>query len=107
LGQVAAVATLDDLSRYRASVRRIIATRQRITRELEAIGFRVFPSETNFILVGPPRFSARAWLEKLRDRRILVRWFSDPAVRNYLRITIGTPAETTALVRAARAILST
>jgi histidinol-phosphate aminotransferase len=105
LGQVAALATLDDLPRYRANFRRIIATREQLSRELEALGFRVFPSQTNFILVRPPEVSARAWLQKLRDRKILVRWFSAPLVRKYLRITIGTPAEATALVKAAQAIL--
>jgi histidinol-phosphate aminotransferase len=106
LGQVAALTTLDDLPRYRANFRRIIATRERLSRELEAIGFSVFPSQTNFILVRPPRFSARTWLQKLRDRRILVRWFSDPSIRDHLRITIGTPKETAALVKAAKAVLS-
>jgi histidinol-phosphate aminotransferase len=105
LGQVAALATLDDLPCYRASFCKIIATRERLSHELEALGFRVFPSQTNFILVRPPRYSAQAWLKKLRNRRILVRWFSDPLVRDYLRITIGTPEEAAALVRAAKAVL--
>jgi histidinol-phosphate aminotransferase len=105
LGQVAALATLDDLPRYRANFRKIIATREQLSRELGALGFRVFPSQSNFILVRPPRFSAQTWLQKLRNRKILVRWFSDPSVRDYLRITIGTPAEASALVKAARAIL--
>jgi histidinol-phosphate aminotransferase len=105
LGQVAALATLDDLPYYRANFRKIIATRERLTRELSSLGFSVLPSSTNFILAQPPRFPAKAWLEKLRARKILVRWFSDPAVRNYLRITIGTDAEADALLRAARAIL--
>jgi histidinol-phosphate/aromatic aminotransferase/cobyric acid decarboxylase-like protein len=34
-----------------------------------------------------------------------VRWFSFPEVKNYLRITIGTQAETEILVSAARKIL--
>ena len=105
LGQIAALATLDDLPRYRATFRRIIATRERLSRELDALGFRVYPSQTNFILVRPPRFPARAWLQKLRDRKILVRWFGEPLVRDYLRITIGTPEEAAALVKAAGAIL--
>ena len=67
----------------------------------------MFPSQTNFILARPPRFSARGWLEKLRERKILVRWFSDPSVRDYLRITIGSPEQTAALVKAARQILGT
>ncbi len=105
LGQVAALATLDNLPHYRANFRRIIATRDRLSRELGALGFRVFPSQTNFILVRPPRFPARTWLQKLRDRKVLVRWFSDPLVSDYLRITIGTPEEAAALVKAAKAIL--
>jgi histidinol-phosphate aminotransferase len=105
LGQVAALATLADLPRYRESFRRIVATRGRLSHELEALGFRVFPSQTNFILVSPPRYSAQAWLKKLRNRKILVRWFSDPLVRDYLRITIGTPEEAAALVKAAKTFL--
>ena len=104
LGQIAACATLDDLPYYRANFREIIATRDQLSVELEALGFEVFPSQTNFILVRPPGLSAQAWLPKLRDRGILVRWFSDPRVRNYLRITIGTPEDAAALVRAARKI---
>jgi histidinol-phosphate aminotransferase len=105
LGQIAAVATLDDLKYYQANFRKIIATRGWLSRELTKLGFRVFPSQTNFILVRPPLFPAREWLQKLRDRKILVRWFSAPEVKDFLRITIGTPAEAAALVKAARTIL--
>jgi histidinol-phosphate aminotransferase len=106
LGQIAAEATLDDLPYYRANFQKIITTRDELSRELTKLGFRVLPSQTNFILVQPPRFSAEAWLQKLRARKILVRWFNQPEVRNYLRITIGTAAEAEALARAARAILN-
>jgi histidinol-phosphate aminotransferase len=105
LGQIAAEATLDDLPYYRANFKKIIATRGQLSRELTQLGFQVLPSQTNFILVEPPRFSAEAWLQKLRARKILVRWFNQPEVRNYLRITIGTAAEAEDLVRVARAIL--
>ena len=105
LGQIAAEATLDDLKFYRANFKKIITTREKLSRELTKLGFRVLPSQTNFILVRPPAWPASAWLQKLRDRKILVRWFSAPAVSDYLRITIGTPAEAAALVRAVRAIL--
>lgn len=104
LGQVAAAATLDHLPYYRAHFREIIATRQWLSRELAALGFQVFPSQTNFILVRPPGWAARNWLAKLRARKVLVRWFSDPAVSDYLRITIGTPSQAAALVKAVRAL---
>ncbi len=105
LGQSAALATLHDLAYYRANFRRIIATRETLSRELTTLGFKVFPSQTNFILVRPPRFAATYWLHELRERKLLVRWFAYPSVSDYLRITIGTPAEAGALVKAARQIL--
>ena len=100
LGQIAAEATLEDLKYYRANFKKIITTRESLTRELTKLGFRVLPSQTNFILLIPPLFPAEAWLEKLRAKKILVRWFSAPEVKKYLRITIGTNAEARALMKA-------
>lgn len=105
LGQVAAVATLADLPTYRKNFQAIIATREQTSVSLEKLGFQVLPSQTNFLLVKPPRFKARTWLQKLRQHAVLVRWFSQPEVSDYLRITIGTPAEMRRLVKAARQIL--
>jgi histidinol-phosphate aminotransferase len=105
LGQIAAEATLGDLNYYRAYFKKIIASRELVSCELTRFGFRVFPSETNFILTQPPRFPAKEWLQKLRERNILVRWFDYPGVKNYLRITIGTEREMKTLIKAVRAIL--
>ena len=105
LGQIAAEATLDDLAHYRANFKKIIATREKLSRDLTKLGFRVLPSQTNFVLAKPPLFPAKTWLQKLRDRKILVRWFSAPEVSDYLRITIGTAAEADALVKAVKAML--
>jgi histidinol-phosphate aminotransferase len=80
LGQIAAEATLDDLPYYRANFKKIIATREWLSRELTKLGFRVLPSRTNFILVRPARFSAQAWLQSLRVQKALVRWFDRPEV---------------------------
>ena len=105
LGQVAAAATLGDLPYYRAHFKKIIATRKELSRELTKLGFRVLPSQTNFILARPPVRTAPEWQQALRARKILVRWFDFPGVNDYLRITIGTPAEAAALVAAARQIV--
>jgi histidinol-phosphate aminotransferase len=106
LGQVAALATLADLPYYRRGFQRIIATRQRLARGLADLGFAVTPSQTNFIFARPPKFPAEVWLEKLRERKILVRWFARPETRDFLRITIGTDGQAGALLRAARAIIA-
>ena len=106
LGQIAAAATLDDLKFYRANFKKIIGTREWLSRELTKLGFCVLPSQTNFILAKPPKFSAKEWLQKLRDKKILVRWFNAPEVSDYLRITIGTQKEGEILVKTARKIIS-
>jgi histidinol-phosphate aminotransferase len=105
LGQIAALATLDDLPYYRRGFQRLIATRQYLTEELTKLGFNVLPSQSNFIFVRPPRFPAEVWLQNLRDRKVIVRWFPYPETKDHLRITIGADAEAAALLRAARAIL--
>ncbi len=105
LGQIAAEATLDDLAYYRTNFQKIIASRDRLSSELKGLGFQVLPSQTNFILVRPPAFPAQEWLEELRRRKILVRWFNQPGIRHYLRISIGTTQQTNALLRATKDIL--
>jgi len=105
LGQIAALATLGDLPYYQKRFRQIIATRARLGAALEALGFQVLPSETNFLLAKPPGPPAEQWLQLLRARKILVRWFHYPSVRDYIRVTIGADSEADALIRAAKAIL--
>ena len=105
LGQIAALATLGDLPYYRRGFKRIIATRQRLSEALGKLGFTVLPSQANFIFARPPKHPAEAWLQKLRARKVLVRWFPHPETKDYLRITIGTDAEADALLRASRMVL--
>ena len=105
LGQVAAEATLKQMPYYRANFRKIIELRERTTEQLAALGFQTLPSATNFILTKPPRFAARTWLKRLRERKILVRWLTDARVKDFLRITIGGEREMTTLLRAVKAIL--
>jgi histidinol-phosphate aminotransferase len=102
LGQIAAAATLENLAYYQKNFARIRATRERLTRELGKLRFQVIPSQTNFILAKPPGPPAEQWLERLRDRKILVRWFNQPETREYLRVTIGTEQETATLLKAVK-----
>src|SRR5213079_1876912 len=69
LGQVAAIATLDDLGYYRKDFKRLIATREWVTRELALLGFGVRPSQTNFLLVRPPAFPAKSGFKNCGNGR--------------------------------------
>jgi histidinol-phosphate aminotransferase len=102
LGQVAAAATLDDLPYYRSLFSKIIRSREQTSKALADLGFTVFPSQSNFILVRPPARTAQEWAELLRNQKILVRWFDHPNVRDFLRISIGTDSQMTELVRVVR-----
>lgn len=106
LGQVAALATLDQLPYYRRNFARVKATRERMRRELSGLGWRVLPSATNFLLAEPAGMTAQQWLAALRARKIIVRWFSTPGISNYLRITMGSESEMDRFLRIVRNISS-
>jgi hypothetical protein len=105
LGQVAALATLSDMGYYRDNFRRILANRKQLAAELERLGFEVLPSHANFLLVRPPKLSARVWSEELDERKILVRWFNQPRLKHWLRITVGSEEEIEGLLKAVRQVL--
>lgn len=102
---VAARATLKDLPRMQANVRKIVAERERLLRELSAISFlEPYPSQANFVLcrvTGIEAATLRQWLE---DEGILIRYYNKPGLRDHVRITAGTPAQTDALLAALRRI---
>lgn len=99
LGQIAAEATLRDLPYYRRGFSRIKRTREHLRTELAAMGWQVLPSQTNFLMCQPAGASAREWLEWLRERKILVRWFSATELSKWLRITVGSEDEVETLLR--------
>jgi len=91
--QAAGEAALSDMSYHRRCVARIKRTREWFRAELARRGWFVPPSQANFLMARPSRYSAAEWLARLRARKILVRWFDSPRTRDYLRITIGTDVE--------------
>lgn len=89
LTQALALAALEDPDAMRANAQRIKATRTRLEAALRDRGFTVYPSEANFVWVRPPG-DAQDCFDRLRQHRILVRYFEGPRTRDCLRITIGT-----------------
>ena len=99
LAQIAASATLKNLSYYQRNFRRVTESRSRVAQALTGLGWTVLPSQTNFILTRPPGPPARQWLEDLRRKKILVRWFASPNLESFLRITIGSESEMDTLLK--------
>lgn len=105
LAQEIALTAVRDASHMRRNVERIVETRARVSAELKKRGFTVFPSNTNFLWVKPPKLGARAMFEALRKQKIIVRYFPAPLTADYLRITIATDAEMTVLLTSLDQIL--
>ena len=72
---------------------RVIASRERLSAELQQLGFEVFPSSSNFVFVRHAGSAAETLYDELKSAGILVRYFKKARIDNCLRITIGTDAE--------------
>lgn len=106
LAQAGAIAAVQDTSYFDETRQAVIQTREQLTLDLTALGFVVLPSQANFVFARHPAHSGQALAAELRSRNILVRHFKMPRIDDYLRITIGTDAESAQLVIACREILS-
>jgi len=104
LSEAGAAAALRDEAWFEGSCRRLIANRDQLQAELLQLGFRVLPSQTNFLFATHPQQPARALQAQLRDKGILVRHFEQPRIAEFLRITIGTAEQCQQLVAALREI---
>ncbi len=87
------VAAVTDEAYFQEKVGLICKTREEAKVRLAALGFTFPDSQTNFVFAAPSRISAKELYEKLRERDIYVRYFNQPRINQYLRITIGTPEE--------------
>lgn len=100
----AGVAALADRDHFEACREKVITTRERTRQRLEALGFEVLPSQTNFLLVRHDEYDAGQLFAGLRERGILVRHFNTEALRDFMRITIGTDDEMDSLTEALEAL---
>ena len=105
LAIVGAVAALEDSGHFEQSRQAIIASRDTLTAALTQLGFEVLPSAANFIFARHPQYDAAQLAQALREKNIIVRHFKLLRIDQFLRITVGTDAECTALIAALRNIL--
>jgi histidinol-phosphate aminotransferase len=117
LTDAGAAAALADRAYLKETVDRIVILRGHLSRQLTGLGFKVWPSRTNFVLARVPEgFAPPAgespealpaeWLyQQLKARGILVRYFKQPRLDDCLRITVGRREELDALVEELRSII--
>ena len=102
----AGYAALCDNEYYMQNCRTIMENRAYTAKALEALGFTVLPSLTNFVFAKSDRMGGEALYLELKRRGILVRHFAKPGIEDYNRITIGTKKQMEALIATVSDILA-
>ncbi len=98
--QAAATAALQDQDHLKLNCEKIIVTREWFSKELAKFTSRIFPSRTNFVLAQfVPGIAEKLYL-KLKERKILVRYWNQPRLNDCLRISIGTDSDMKTLLEA-------
>lgn len=105
-GQVAGVAALANRAWLAETVALVKAEHTRLAHELAAVpGLEPLPSDANFFLVHVAGGQARALYDGLMARGIMIRYFSRADLRDYVRISVGTPEQNTALLAALHTVM--
>ncbi len=94
IAQQLASEALADQEWMRGNAEKVKRTRRQLTQDLQARGFQVLPSQTNFLFAQVPASrDARQIFEALSAKQVYLRYFPGERTGNYLRITVGTDEE--------------
>ncbi|MGI6152140.1 MAG: histidinol-phosphate transaminase [Christensenellales bacterium] len=104
LAMLAGAAAVLDREYFENRVQSIVKTREEFSRKLKEQGYEVLPSCANFVFARHPRLGGQALYQGLKENGVLVRWFDQERIRDYLRITIGTPEQMAEYEKAASAV---
>lgn len=90
LTQYLAELAIRDQQYLNKTVAKITASREKLSKELKALGFEVVNSQSNFLFAAPPDGDGEKLFKALRGQNIIVRYFPGESTGRYIRITIGT-----------------
>jgi len=96
----AGVGALLDKEYFNNNVATTRKNREELAAALSALGFDVLPSSANFVFAKCSDISGEMLYRKLKEKGVLVRFFDKERIRAYVRITVGTAAETATLIGA-------
>ncbi|WP_043259390.1 histidinol-phosphate transaminase [Streptomyces hokutonensis] len=99
--QATALAALEHTDTLLGYVEQLKGERDRLVRELRALGCEVVESDANFVQFGRFADSHTAW-QAILDRGVLVR---DNGIPGWLRVSAGTPEENDAFLDAVRELM--
>ncbi len=105
LSIAAATAAIGDQKWLAENRAKILATRRRLIAGMRELGFATVDSQANFTWNTHPRQPVKPLYERLKHRRILVRYMDYPGWGDGLRITVGTNQQIDACLDRLRAII--
>lgn len=100
------IEAVKDQAYFEECVGKIKTTRENAKKRLTQLGFTFPDSTANFIFAAHNHVPAKVIFEELKKKHIFVRYFAQPRIDNYLRITIGTDAQMEKLYEALEEILA-
>ena len=83
----------------------MISSRELLAEQLDALGFEVLPSAANFVFARHSDYVGVELTQALRDKNIIIRHFNKQRLSEFLRITVGTPAQNQQLLGALAEII--
>ena len=102
---VAVEESLKDIDYLMGRVKAIITERGRLFSELKKLRWlKPFSSQANFILCEVLNGDGKGLRQKLQDKGILVRYFDELVLRNFIRFSVGKPEHTDVLIKALQEI---
>jgi histidinol-phosphate aminotransferase len=104
LAQVGALAALDDDAFLDKTVNTVHKGLDFLYREVEKLGLRYFPTQTNFFLIDLER-DAKSVFENMLRRGVIVRPMTAYGYPNYIRISVGLPEENQRLVETLKKVI--
>ncbi|MFW5971287.1 MAG: histidinol-phosphate transaminase [Desulfovermiculus sp.] len=106
LAEAAGLSALRDADFVQATRETVLQGRQMLSRELKNLGWKVYPSQANFLLVQPA-LPAADLVKDLLQKGYIIRALDSYGLYDHVRISIGTEAENLGLIRACQEIHAT
>lgn len=99
------IAVLSDRDYVANVTRKLSDTKGWAVTQMLSMGFEMLPTAANFVFARHSDIEGKVLYQKLKNRGILVRHFDKPRISDFLRITMGTDQEMSALIQAFKEIL--
>ncbi len=105
LADAGATAALLDTKNFKYNVEMLRNNKDYLEEGLLRLGFKIVPSKANFLFVKHDNISSQDLYNKLKEKKILIRYFNGPIQSDYIRITVGKMIEIKTLIKELSAIL--